>query len=175
MTWNFHRFFHRFSLRNRSQNWWFFGLLSKTSLSQKLVFRLGENHFFQVRSLEKSVQNVLKNDIEKKREKRVLNLHENSLEFGLSWTSWAPRGEFFGVKNPIFVMRSPTYSPRGLLVASESDFKGFRMDLGRIWGRFLEDFGRISRIVGCILRGLGRDLGTFEFILKEIWSARYLR
>jgi hypothetical protein len=70
------------------------------------VFRLDGNHIFEVLSLEKSVQNWLKNSIEKKRKKVEIYLKIHSM-LGSPGDFWAPLGDFSGIKNQVFFYEGP--------------------------------------------------------------------
>ena len=107
------------------------------------MFRPGENHFLQFRSLENSLQNWLKNGIKKKR-KKCCNLPQISLHAGFSWRL---RTTFLEFKTHFLSMRGPTYSSRELLVLCLIDLGTHISDIipkrapGTIWGWFLEDLG----------------------------------
>ena len=87
--------------------------------------------------------------VSKKNVKKSLNLHEISLHFGLSWISWAPRGVFLGVNNPVL------FDERSHLVPKRAS--------GGLWKRFWKDFGRICR-------GIWEDFGDRGVHFGRTWK-----
>ena len=114
-------------------------LFSNTSLLQKLLLRLRENHLFQDRSLEKSVQNGLQNSIEQKKKNVKISCKFHSILASpeIPGRLWAIS---LALKIQFFPMKGSTSSPRGLLVPSENDFGPISSGFGRFWGSFWEDF-----------------------------------
>ena len=146
-----HVVFHVFFSRKWSPNLRLFVLFARTSICQKLVFRLDGSHIFQVWSLEKSYQNSLQNRLEKNTRIKF----EFTWNFTLFWPLLGALGRLWATFWYSFFYEGSNIVPKR---ASSAIWVRFWKDLGGsgehlywISGEFGEDFARFSEDFGWFL------------------------
>ena len=123
----------------RNPRWWFLIHFSRTSILQKLVFRLDENHFLSGSELGKIHVKLFEKWYWKKDEKNAEHWLTFQSIYASPGHSWTSLDHFLVIEIELFSMRGPLQCPSrpvgDVWNWFKQNFKGF----GGAWGIFAKD------------------------------------